>query len=109
MDFKNYQQRVLEEVGAYLECLAAEAAQGNTRHAAKDAWESLKISNYYRERRTGIGRDLPTVCLKVPTGGGKTLLATQIIGLACKRLCPNATAQDWCCGSCPVTRFTRTP
>ena len=34
----------------------------------------------YQERESGIGRDLPTACIKVPTGGGKTLLATQILG-----------------------------
>ena len=88
MEFKKYQQRVLEEVGAYLEAVAAERAGNNRRYAAKAAWENLKVSNFYRDRRNGIGNDLPTFCLKVPTGGGKTLLATQIIGLACKKLVP---------------------
>ncbi len=30
---------------------------------------------------TALGKDMPNFCLKVPTGGGKTLLATQILGL----------------------------
>ena len=88
MEFKRYQENILKEVGAYFDALADEQAHGNIRHAAKDAWENLHISNYYRERRTGAGRDLPIFCLKVPTGGGKTLLATQILGLACKQLVP---------------------
>jgi type III restriction enzyme len=34
----------------------------------------------YHERENGLGEDLPSFCIKVPTGGGKTLLATQILG-----------------------------
>lgn len=30
-------------------------------------------------RRDGLGRSIPNVCLKVPTGGGKTLLATAAV------------------------------
>ncbi len=88
MELKKYQQRVLDEISAYFDALAEEWRGGNLRHAAKDAWEQCKISRFYAERRTGANRDLPNFCLKVPTGGGKTLLATQIIGLAYKRLLP---------------------
>ena len=35
----------------------------------------------YRPRKNALEKDLPTFCIKVPTGGGKTLLATQILGL----------------------------
>src|SRR5438067_3113395 len=79
MELKYYQQRVVEEVRAYLDALAEEQAKGNTRHAAQDAWERIGL-RFYRERRTGTGRDLPNFCIKVPTGGGKTLLATHILG-----------------------------
>ncbi len=77
MSLKKYQRRVYEEVGAYLERLAAERA-GNPKHAALDAWPSS--CGKYNERKNGLGEDLPTFCIKVPTGGGKTLLATQILG-----------------------------
>ncbi len=55
-----------------------------------EAWEKLKteisipryrdkksreLPNSWLERKDGIGRQIPNVCLKVPTGGGKTLLA----------------------------------
>src|SRR5205085_10562182 len=67
-----------------LDFLAAEQAAGS-KHPTLDAWDRAKelssIAGTYRERRNGIGKDLPTVCIKVPTGGGKTLLATQILGL----------------------------
>jgi type III restriction enzyme len=81
MQLKKYQERVCREVRTYLQALADEQ-RDNPRHAAQDAWESATGLRDYRERRTGAGRDLPTFCLKVPTGGGKTLLATQIVGEA---------------------------
>ncbi len=84
MELKRYQERVIREVKLFLEALAAQQAAGN-RHASLDAWEDSKrqffIKGDYRPRRNGLGKDLPTFCIKVPTGGGKTLLATQILGL----------------------------
>lgn len=79
MELKEYQKRVVEEVERYLRALAREQAKGNWKHAAKDAWEELRLGRY-EERRNGVGEDLPTFCIKVPTGGGKTLLATQVLG-----------------------------
>lgn len=73
--------RVREEAKTYLVELAKQQAAGN-RHAALDAWENVRVpGKRYAERRNGIGKDMPNFCLKVPTGGGKTLLATQILGL----------------------------
>jgi hypothetical protein len=81
MDLKDYQKRVVEEVERYLRAVAEEHAKGNRRFAAKAAWEDLKIPGGYTDRRNGLGEDLPSFYIKVPTGGGKTLLATQILGL----------------------------
>src|SRR6266511_4919317 len=81
MELKKYQLRVLDEVKTYLSALAKEQASGN-KHAALDAWEAVRVPGpRYRERRNGLGKDMPNFCLKVPTGGGKTLLATQVLGL----------------------------
>src|SRR5437763_9414993 len=81
MDLKKYQMRVLEEGAAYLKELARQQAAGN-RHAALDAWEAAGVPGRgYAERRNGLAKDMPNFCLKVPTGGGKTLLATQVLGL----------------------------
>lgn len=77
MELKQYQRRVVEEVERYLAAVAKQREAGNLKHAALDAWCGL---GSYRERKNGLGEDLPTFCIKVPTGGGKTLLATQILG-----------------------------
>jgi type III restriction enzyme len=82
MELKNYQRRVVDEVELYLRAVASERQPG-AKHAALDAWESLRRPlglGQYRERKNGLNEDLPTFCIKVPTGGGKTLLATQILG-----------------------------
>src|SRR5437879_2648720 len=85
MALKRYQERVLREVKTFLEALASQHAAGNARHAASDAWDEAKkqfpIPGQYQPRRNGLGKDLPTFCLKVPTGGGKTLLAAEILGV----------------------------
>jgi len=81
MDLKKYQRRVVEEVERYLGRVAKERAGGNMRHGALDAWRDLRLGPY-NEQQNGLGEDLPTFCIKVPTGGGKTLLATQILGSA---------------------------
>lgn len=85
MALKRYQERVLREVTIFLEALAAQETAGNARHAAFDAWDEAKkqfhIPGQYQPRRNSLGKDLPTFCIKVPTGGGKTLLAAEILGL----------------------------
>ena len=84
MLLKRYQKRVVREVKTFLEMLAVQQAAGN-RHASLDAWDEAMRQTQrlgdYRARRNGLDKDLPTFCIKVPTGGGKTLLATQILGL----------------------------
>jgi type III restriction enzyme len=88
MALKGFQERVLGNVEVFLDALAVEYAQGNRKHAASDAWEAIGARGVYNARKTGAKLDLPNFCIKVPTGGGKTLLATQIIGAAYKRLLP---------------------
>ncbi len=81
MELKRYQETVLKDVRAYLDALDAQIEDGNKRHAAEDAWEECRVPREYKSRRkNGLGKELPTFCVKVPTGGGKTLLATQILG-----------------------------
>src|SRR3990172_4257716 len=84
MQLKPSQERVIKEVRLFLEALATEQAAGS-QYASLAAWDKAKNLFYlpgeYRPRKNGLQKDLPTVCIKVPTGGGKTLLATQILGL----------------------------
>jgi type III restriction enzyme len=78
MEFKRYQERAIKEVGDYLQKLVQHKDE---RYPAQAAWDDLEIPVSYKPRRNGAGKDLPTFCIKVPTGGGKTLLATQVLGL----------------------------
>lgn len=84
MQLKPSQERVIKEVRLFLDALATEHAAGS-QYASLAAWDNVKKLFYlpgdYRPRKNGLRKDLPTFCIKVPTGGGKTLLATQILGL----------------------------
>jgi type III restriction enzyme len=87
MELKKYQERVMAETSAFLRALAAEHAKGNHKYGSLEAWglskarrDSANSMGTYALRHNGMGRDLPTICIKVPTGGGKTLLATQALG-----------------------------
>ena len=88
MILKEYQQRALERVGAFVERLAewrGKAAKARehdpdlTFDWVGKAWEAAAPGRAYLARRNGLGEPLPSFCLKVPTGGGKTLLATKVI------------------------------
>jgi hypothetical protein len=87
MQLKEYQQRALAEIRNYLEHLSAwhKKAEANPDleidFPAK-GWEKARIPRRYVPRKNGLGNLLPTFCLKVPTGGGKTLLAVKTIDLA---------------------------
>ncbi len=79
---KDYQRRVLDELAAYCEAVAEER-----RADAKDAADVA----FYRMTRQAWqplteNPDTPFVCLKVPTGGGKTLIAAHAAGIIYDRL-----------------------
>ncbi len=88
MRLKEYQQRALEAIGTYLECLSEMRGKAETitdpdleiDFPAK-AWEKTRVTRRYVSRKNGLGKPLPTFCLKIPTGGGKTLLAVKTIDL----------------------------
>jgi len=88
---KDYQQRALETVRRFLEELAVwrdkdAAARAQDPEWSFDwverAWNKTAVGRPYCARYNGLGEHLPTFCLKIPTGGGKTLLATRVIDLA---------------------------
>lgn len=92
MILKHYQERVLKELKIYLYSLAEfrtkyEKALAYDSDMARDynfplhAWEAATGRGGYVSHYTGIGSPLPDVYLKVPTGGGKTLLACHAIDL----------------------------
>lgn len=74
MELKKYQKRVIGDLTSYLSCLTQ---TDSLTRAYRDYWESRQVP-------VGVGGipayqniidAVPHVCYKVPTGGGKTLLA----------------------------------
>ncbi len=88
MELKGYQVRALERVRRFLEKLAANRAKaveaekviGGPWDFAEKSWADLGLVDFHA-RKTGRGDFLPSFCLKIPTGGGKTLLAVKSIEL----------------------------
>ena len=90
MILKEYQKRTLATVREFLEGLAE--LRGKAAAAlefdpdldfdwVRRAWEKSVPAHIYHPRTNGLGEPLPSFCLKIPTGGGKTLLATKVVGL----------------------------
>lgn len=89
MELKEYQKKTMEQVKRYLKALAEYKAK-NERLAKEDpelsidfplkAWEKAVGTAYY-SKKNGLGEDLPNFYLKIPSGGGKTLLACHVIDL----------------------------
>ena len=103
MELKEYQLAALEAFSRWLDALecarrksekAADALRGvhadvpgDVSNYPKAAWERLAESGSvaesaggYASRTDDAGRPIPHVCFKVPTGGGKTLLAAAALG-----------------------------
>ncbi len=101
----DYQARVLAQFDEYLTELAAQKAKADKIIAANageedpdlvrevpdfpaKTWRALREAGKlptsrskvpYSQRKDGIGRPVPNVVLKVPTGGGKTYLAVSAL------------------------------
>ena len=78
MELKNYQKKVMKSLSSYMECL------NNTQNlieAWKEYWFRQDIAvgfggvSAYKNAIKGV----PHVCMKVPTGGGKTFMACSAI------------------------------
>ena len=105
MELKDYQRDVLEIFDHYLDLLVKERARAikvidkNKQEEDPDlripvpdfpqkAWDALRNMGQlpllradvpYSSRTDAIGRHVPAVCLKIPTGGGKTVLAVNCL------------------------------
>lgn len=90
MELKEYQQQTLNRLKAYLDALEMAAATKQKLQQEnfdilydvfEQAWQKVTQKKNYQARMNGLGEPIPQICLKVPTGGGKTLLATVAIDL----------------------------
>src|SRR2546422_10413175 len=108
MQLKDYQNDVLESLSRYLRVLGVRRVEAEEilefqRSKGRDAkladycretWDALHAEKAlpvitdkdgkvttppYVARSDGLGRPVPNVCLKVPTGGDKTLLGTVAV------------------------------
>ncbi len=102
MELKDYQANALEAFGRWLDALSEAQAQSDTVITAlqdvgadipedignypKTAWQKLSQSGgvpetagAYVDRTDEARRPIPHVCFKIPTGGGKTLLAAAAL------------------------------
>jgi type III restriction enzyme len=93
MNLKHYQEKVLKELKDFLAALSAykdkhdrfiEIEPEMEFNFPKKAWEQSTGKHIYHSKTNGLGEPLPDVYLKVPTGGGKTLLACHSIDLIYK-------------------------
>jgi len=90
MILKEYQKRTLATVRRFVQELGAWREKEAKARAldpeygfdwVRRAWGKTVPGRLYHPRRTGLDEHLPAFCLKIPTGGGKTLLATKVIDL----------------------------
>src|SRR5437879_414439 len=84
MKLKEYQERALKEVKGFLEQLALWRVKAHQDGEwlfdfAEKAWEKAEVGRTYIKKKDGLGRPLPVFCLKIPTGGGQTVLAVKTI------------------------------
>ena len=83
---KDYQQKVVRDVETFLTHLDTKREQFETVPGLKEAVGSYvelaltgSCAHFSDRTKTGAGKAYPRVCIKMPTGGGKTLVAIETI------------------------------
>ncbi len=79
MQLKEYQTQCLQTLREYLASVK-DAEATDPHYAAMEAWKATSHFNYNRLKDYPDSR--PFVCIQVPTGGGKTLLAAHAVDMA---------------------------
>ena len=91
MELREYQKKVTLRLSDYLTALVeqkdryerikeTDADVANDIHFPAKAWQSIGLGSYQKSFN-GLGEPVPNLYFKVPTGGGKTLLACHSIDL----------------------------
>lgn len=108
MDLKEYQERALERFDKWVKALDEARANSDkqvqdlmkagvsddiiqdVRNYPKKAWDKMVngsdvAGHPHIDRFDRAGRSIPHICLKIPTGGGKTLMAAAVLERLGKR------------------------
>lgn len=91
MELKNYQTQVLKTLSHYLvklhksknkydKAMETDPELAEGYHFPEKAWHEIGLSQY-NQFKNGLGHPLPNIFFKVPTAGGKTLLACHSIDI----------------------------
>ena len=103
MDLKNYQSRALDSLRDFLRLAAMEAGfdAAYKQTARRKNADGELINPYADAEYRPLVADLPDcphVCLRIPTGGGKTLLAAHCAPVAapfCEELTRRSDPAPW--------------
>lgn len=91
ISLQKYQEQTLDRLDDYLDALTTQKRELKSinktlyeqGHDVLDycsaAWKSGGLGDDYISRKDKLGRPIPNVCFKVPTGGGKTLLGVEAV------------------------------
>lgn len=77
---KDYQQRSLKTLADFLRRCSKPLPVGTAFFEAQEA-NSITPSSYIPVMAPGLSLEMPYVCLRVPTGGGKTVMAAYAVGI----------------------------
>lgn len=77
MTLTRYQNNTLAAVKAYFERCAFESPEAAYKTVTAQGDTRLRLGADYGYKSPSGMEDVPTVCIKVPTGGGKTILAAH--------------------------------
>ncbi len=97
MSLKDYQRLALDRFEAFLRAYRThgEQAPAGSRDASRVAYETCTLDTFgvrlpYRAPAALAEDDVPCVCLRIPTGGGKTLIGGHAIDRTKRALLPVA-------------------
>ncbi len=83
MILKDYQKQTLAALRAYLELCRLCGPKEAYKQITEEEGRKRRLGKYVQEYKELEGLpDVPYMCLRLPTGGGKTILAARSIGVA---------------------------